>query len=248
VIWKLSLTTTTAYVSDVTKLSLSPPADTPAYHIVGAERPGRWLVTCDHATNRVPPEIGSLGLPESDMSRHIAYDIGTLGTSLALGKLLDAPVVHSDFSRLVIDPNRGEDDPTLIMQLYDGTIIPANRKIDAAERERRLDTYYRPYDAALAAMVSRRSDSVVLSIHSFTPQLAARPPRPWPIGVLFADDDRLSRALIAELSRDNALNVGINEPYGGHLPGDAVERHALRNGRHNTLIELRQDLIVRPED
>ncbi|MEM9349169.1 MAG: N-formylglutamate amidohydrolase [Pseudomonadota bacterium] len=213
------------------------------YHIIGRDRPSRWLITCDHATNRVPPDIGTLGLPAEDMARHIAYDIGALGVSLALGALLDAPVVHSDFSRLVIDPNRGEDDPTLIMQLYDGTIIPANRAMNDAERERRLNAYYRPYDAALAQMTARREDTIIVSIHSFTPQLNGRPKRPWEVGVLFAHDDRLSRALIAELARDESLTVGINEPYAGHLPGDAVDRHALRQGRHNTLIELRQDLI-----
>ncbi|MEM9224757.1 MAG: N-formylglutamate amidohydrolase [Pseudomonadota bacterium] len=200
-------------------------------------------MTCDHATNRVPPDIGTLGLPAEDMARHIAYDIGALGVSLALGALLDAPVIHSDFSRLVIDPNRGEDDPTLIMQLYDGTIIPGNRAMNGAERERRLNAYYRPYDAALAQMTARRDDTIIVSIHSFTPQLNGRPKRPWEVGVLFAHDDRLSRALIAELARDKSLTVGINEPYAGHLPGDAVDRHALRQGRHNTLIELRQDLI-----
>ncbi|MEM9435939.1 MAG: N-formylglutamate amidohydrolase [Pseudomonadota bacterium] len=213
------------------------------YHIIGQDRPSRWLITCDHATNRVPPDIGTLGLPAEDMARHIAYDIGALGVSLALGELLNAPVVHSDFSRLVIDPNRGEDDPTLIMQLYDGTIIPGNRAVNAAERERRLNAYYRPYDAALAQMTARRDDTIIVSIHSFTPQLNGRPKRPWEVGVLFAHDDRLSRALIAELARDESLTVGINEPYAGHLPGDAVDRHALRQGRHNTLIELRQDLI-----
>lgn len=216
------------------------------YHITGEDRPGRWLVTCDHATNRVPVEIGggSLGIGPQDMSRHIAWDVGAKGVALALGALLDSPVICSDFSRLVIDANRGEDDPTLVMKLYDGTIIPANRHVDAAEVERRLATMHRPYHAALARLAARREDTVILAIHSFTPQLLGRPPRPWHVGVLYAmADARLSRPLIARLQAEPGLCVGDNEPYAGYLPGDAIDRHALRMGRHNTLIEVRNDLI-----
>ena len=95
---------------------------TPAYQIEGEDRPGRWVVTCDHASNRVPETVagGDLGLPPEDMARHIAYDIGAAGLARALGAALDSPVILSDFSRLVIDPNRGEDDTTLCMKIYDG--------------------------------------------------------------------------------------------------------------------------------
>ena len=110
------------------------------FSITGAERKGPWLITCDHANNRVPQEInnGSLGLTAEDMNRHIAYDVGAKGLSLALGQHLMAPVLCSNFSRLVIDPNRGEDDPTLLMKLYDGSVIPGNRHADHAELSRRL--------------------------------------------------------------------------------------------------------------
>ena len=120
------------------------------------------------------------------MARHIAYDVGAAGLARALGEALDSPVICSDFSRLVIDPNRGEQDPTLVMKLYDGTIIPANRHVDAAEVERRLATLYRPYHAAYAALAARRPDTVILAIHSFTPCLKGRPPRPWHVGVLYS--------------------------------------------------------------
>jgi predicted N-formylglutamate amidohydrolase len=218
-----------------------------AYRIIGADRPSRWLITCDHASNRIPADIGggSLGISPADMNRHIAYDPGAAGLAVALGDYLDAPVILSDFSRLVIDPNRGEDDPTLIMKLYDGTIIPANRTVDAAETARRLETLYRPYHAAYARLAARRPDTVIVAIHSFTPALKGRPPRPWHIGVLHSHlDDRLSRALLQRLTAEPDLCVGDNEPYAGHLPGDAIDRHALQPGRHNTLIELRQDLIA----
>ncbi|MBR9762887.1 MAG: N-formylglutamate amidohydrolase [Rhodobacteraceae bacterium] len=218
------------------------------YQILGEGRPSRWLVTCDHAANTVPDFIagGSLGLPESEMARHIAYDPGAAGVTAALAERLDGPAILSNFSRLVIDPNRGEDDPTLLMKLYDGTIIPGNRHAGADELEARLAACYRPYHAALGQLVAARADRVYLSIHSFTPQLKGRPPRPWQIGVLYAADERLSAPLIKRLEREADLCVGANEPYGGHLPGDAVDRHAIANGLPNVLIELRNDVIATP--
>lgn len=220
-----------------------------AFEIIGEDRPGRWLVTCDHASNRVPDAFGgTLGLPESDMARHIAWDPGAAGVAQALARRLNSPAILTRFSRLVIDPNRGEDDPTLVMRLYDGTIIPGNRHADAVEVERRLDALYRPYHAAYEQLASRRADRVILAVHSFTPCLKGRAPRPWHVGVLYSHlDERLSRSLISGLERLPGLVVGDNEPYSGHLPGDAIDQHALRVGRHNTLIELRQDLIAAPE-
>lgn len=213
-----------------------------AYETIGVERTGPWLVTCDHATNRVPDWLGgTLGLAPEEMARHIAYDVGAKGLALALGQALNSPVICSDFSRLVIDPNRGEDDPTLVMKLYDGTIIPANRHVGVPERELRLERLYRPYHDAYADLAQNR---IILAIHSFTPCLKGRAPRPWQVGVLYSHlDARLSRAVIDELRHDPDLCVGDNEPYSGHLPGDAIDQHALRHGRHNTLIELRNDLI-----
>jgi len=217
----------------------------PAFEIVGADRPARWLITCDHASNWVPSEVGggSLGLSDQDMARHIAYDLGAAAVSRHLGDHLDAPVILSKFSRLVIDPNRGEDDPTILMKLYDGTIIPANRHADMAERERRLNAYYRPYHAAYADLAARNPDTIIVAVHSFTPQLNGRSPRPWEIGILSAADRRFADPLLARLRAEADLTVGDNEPYLGHLPGDAIDRHALQHGRHNALIELRHDLI-----
>jgi len=218
-----------------------------AYQIIGEDRPGRWLVTCDHASNRVPDWVGggSLGIAPADMARHIAWDVGAAGVTRALAMALDSPAILSDFSRLVIDPNRGEDDPTLVMRLYDGTIIPANRAIDAAGEEERLERLYRPYHAAYARLAARRADTVIVAVHSFTPCLKGRAPRPWHIGVLHSHlDTRFSLPLIARLRAEADLCVGDNEPYSGHLPGDAIDRHALGPRRHNTLIEIRNDLIA----
>ena len=216
-----------------------------AFTILGGDRPSRWLVTCDHATNRVPGWVGggSLGIAPEDMARHIAYDVGAAGLTRALAARLDAPAILSDFSRLVIDPNRGEDDPTLLMRIYDGTVIPANRHADAAERERRLDRLYRPYHAAYAELAASRPDRAICAIHSFTRQLRGRPRRPWAVGVLYSHrDERLGPALIREC-RELGWITGDNEPYSGHLEGDSIDRHALAHGRPNVLIEIRNDLI-----
>lgn len=232
----------------VSSSSAAPDAH-PPFQVVGAERQSRILVTCDHATNRVPADVagGSLGIGAEDMGRHIAYDVGAAGVTLALAEALDAPAILSDFSRLVIDPNRGEDDPTLVMKLYDGTLIPANRHVDEAEVERRLNALHRPYHQAYAELAARRPDTVIVAVHSFTPCLRGRAARPWHVGVLHAPaDGRLSRAFLARLEAEPDLCVGDNEPYLGHLPGDAIDRHAILMGRHNTLIELRNDLIETP--
>lgn len=218
-----------------------------AFEIVGEARASRWLVTCDHATNRVPEWVngGNLGICAEDMGRHIAYDVGAAGVTRFLAEALDAPAILSDFSRLVIDPNRGEDDPTLLMKLYDGTIIPANRHADTAELTERLERLHRPYHAAYEALAARRADTVICAIHSFTPCLKGRAPRPWQVGVLYSHlDERLALPLIDRLRAEPDLCVGDNEPYSGHLPGDAIDRHALQSGRPNILIEVRNDLIA----
>lgn len=222
-----------------------------SYEVLGETRNSRWLLTCDHASNRVPEWIngGDLGICAEDMSRHIAYDVGAAGVTEALAEVMDAPAVLSRFSRLVIDPNRGEDDPTLLMRLYDGTIIPANRNADRDDLELRLNRLYRPYHAAYAALAAAREDRVICAVHSFTPQLRGRPPRPWQIGILHSHlDTWLAELLIDRLRQETDLCVGDNEPYNGHLPGDAIDRHALKAGRPNVLIEIRNDLIQTPED
>jgi predicted N-formylglutamate amidohydrolase len=211
------------------------------------------LLLCDHATNRVPPVVagGDLGLPPEEMQRHIAYDIGARGVTLELARLMRAPALATCFSRLVIDPNRGEDDPTLVMRLYDGTIIPANRHVTPEEVERRLDAWHRPYHRAIDAAIDRIAGTgrppALVSIHSYTPQLKGRPPRPWQVGILWHHDGRLALPLLARL-RTDGFCVGDNEPYSGELEGDTMSRHGTGRGLAHVLIELRQDLIATPGD
>lgn len=225
--------------------------DETVFEHVGGAAGGRLLLLCDHASNAVPAFVGGdLGLPEAEMRRHIAYDIGARGVTLGLARRLEAEALLTRFSRLVIDPNRGEDDPTLVMRLYDGTVIPGNRHATAAEVERRLERLHRPYhravEAALEHTLAEGRTPAIVSIHSFTPQLKGRPPRPWHIGVLWHRDARLAHPLMERL-RGQGLCVGDNEPYSGELEGDTLSRHGTARGLPHVLIEIRQDLIATPE-
>lgn len=229
---------------------MAPPDPHPAFEMDDEEAPGPWVVTCDHASNAVPPWVagGDLGLSQEDMGRHIALDVGAAGLARALARALRSPCILARFSRLVIDPNRGEEDPTLVMRLYDGSVVPANRRLGPADVEERLDRLYRPYHAALAQLLAARPRAALLAVHSFTPRLRGRTPRPWHVGVLHSHlDGRLAGPLLRRLGREPGLCVGDNQPYGGHLPGDSVDRHALSTGRPNVLVEVRNDLIGTPE-
>jgi len=222
----------------------------PAFEIVAGRAGAGLVIIGDHASNRVPEELGDLGLPASEFRRHIAWDIGVEALARALAARLDVPAVLSRFSRLVIDPNRGDDDPTLVMRLSDGAVIPGNARIDAAERDRRIEAYWRPYDRAIretidAGFAAGRAP-VIFSLHSYTPVWRGWP-RPWHCGVLWDRDPRLPDLLIEQLRADPALVVGDNEPYDGALVGDTLYRHGTRRGLAHAILEVRQDLIADAE-
>ncbi|PZQ16154.1 MAG: N-formylglutamate amidohydrolase [Ancylobacter novellus] len=220
--------------------------EVPPFEVVEGRPGSRLVLTCDHASNRTPPELGDLGLGEEAFRRHIAYDIGMRGVTLKLAEALGAHAVLSTVSRLVIDPNRGEDDPTLLMRLSDGALIPANARVDGVEVERRLALYHRPYHAAVTATLDRIVDAgetpLILAMHSFTPAWKSVP-RPWHVGLLWDLDDRAAKPLIAALEAEGDLVVGDNEPYDGALLGDAMNRHGTGRGFPHALIEIRQDLV-----
>jgi predicted N-formylglutamate amidohydrolase len=207
------------------------------------------VILCDHARNALPQGYGTLGLEPSDLERHIAYDIGVEQLLRSLCARLGAPGVLAGFSRLLIDPNRGLDDPTLIMRISDGTIVPGNRDLDDAERQRRIDLYYRPYHTAIARLLDEAVASgrppAILSIHSFT-AVWRGVERPWHGGVLWNRDGRFALPLIERLRQERGLVIGDNEPYSGGLAGDTLDRHATGRGLADALIEIRQDLIGGP--
>jgi predicted N-formylglutamate amidohydrolase len=220
------------------------------FELVEGDRSRGLVLVADHAYRDLPDDYGDLGLPPAEFERHIAYDIGVESVTRHLAALCGAPAVMARFSRLLIDPNRGEDDPTLIRQLYDGTVVPGNYPLSEAERERRLERFYRPYHDAVAALVASVAEKsgkapFILSVHSFTPVMGGQA-RPWHAGVLWDMDHRAAWPLIEMLAADPALVVGDNEPYDGALRGDTMYRHAIVNGFAHALIEIRQDLIADP--
>jgi predicted N-formylglutamate amidohydrolase len=212
------------------------------------------LIVCDHASNVIPPGYGALGLPREALKRHIAYDIGAADVTRALAAELGAPAVLSTFSRLVIDPNRGLDDPTLVMRYSDGAIVPGNADADAPEISRRSALFWAPYRQEIAAtadaMLATGEPPAIVSIHSFTGVLRGAA-RPWKIGILWDRDGRIAEPLIEALRAEGDLaadEVGDNEPYDGALPGDTIDAIATSRGLANALIEVRQDLIAERKD
>lgn len=218
------------------------------YEIVDGDRAGGMVLVADHAFNALPEEYGNLGLPAAEFHRHIAYDIGVESVTRRLAALTGAPAAMARFSRLLVDPNRGPDDPTLIRQLYDGTVVPGNYPIKEEERQKRLENFYTPYHDAVAgliASVAAKSGAapLIISIHSFTPFMQGRE-RPWHVGILWDSDERAVRPLMEALRAEPGVMVGDNEPYDGALRGDTMFRHCTVNGYAHALIELRQDLVA----
>lgn len=229
-----------------------PTAADPAFRpcdLVAGDGDGRLILFCDHARNALPAAYGDLGLPRESLGRHIAYDIGAETVTRRLAALTHAPAALALFSRLLIDPNRGEDDPTLVMRISDGAVIPGNARIGAEEIARRIETYWRPYRLACAGMIDAAQAQglvpALLGIHSFTPCFRGEA-RPWQVGVLWDEDPRLARPLIEALRAEH-LDVGDNEPYDGALLGDSMYEHSTRRGLPGALIEIRQDLVATPE-
>jgi predicted N-formylglutamate amidohydrolase len=219
---------------------------TEAYTVLSGSIGAGALLLCDHACNAFPAGYETLGLAEAELDRHIAYDIGALAVTRAMAEALGAPAIHTHYSRLLIDPNRGADDPTLIMRLSDGAVIPGNRGLDAAERAKRIGAYYRPYHARIDALIDTYLQSgitpVLVSMHSFTDNWKGVP-RPWHVSVLWDRDPRFAVPLLQALSAEGDLIVGDNEPYHGALEGDCMWQHGTMRGLPHAIIEVRQDLI-----
>lgn len=216
--------------------------------VSGEGRRGPWLVICDHASNRIPRGFGDLGLAPSDRERHFAWDPGALGVAERLAGLLEAPLVASTVSRLVVDCNRDPAAPDLIARTGDGRPIPGNADLDEARRGARIALAHAPFHAAIERLVEARlargMEIRLVTVHSFTPVFLGQE-RPWHVGVVHDDDRRISDPLLAGLALDPTLVVGDNEPYS---PADRVyytlERHARGRGLACVMIEIRNDLLA----
>jgi predicted N-formylglutamate amidohydrolase len=227
------------------------PSEERVFRLLRPEGLPGLLLVCDHATNRIPESLGTLGLSAAERETHIAWDIGAGALTEALSQKLGAPAVLANFSRLVVDPNRGLDDPTLITALSDGILVPGNRNLTPAAREARIAKFYAPYHAAIGEALARArrkgSAPVIFSIHSFTPVWRGAM-RPWHLGILWNKDDRVVRPLLKRLRAERTFIAGDNEPYSGELPGDTMDQHGTALGLAHALIEVRQDLLAQASD
>jgi predicted N-formylglutamate amidohydrolase len=219
-----------------------------AYWILRPKGEGRFLFFCDHASNRVPAELDNLGLPESELSRHIAWDIGAAGVTAELSDIFDSPAILCRTSRLVVDCNRQLDARDLIPEVSDGTIVPGNHSLSADARRLRIEQWFDPYHSAIEAVIADREArgvaSIAVSIHSMTACLAGGE-RPWQIALSSHRDRTLVEPVLDALRRPGDVTVGDNEPYDLDPAVDySTPFHAMRRNMPCLQVEFRQDEIA----
>jgi predicted N-formylglutamate amidohydrolase len=222
----------------------------PAFTVHHPDAASPFLLTCDHAGRRIPRRLGDLGLPENELHRHIAWDIGAAGLARWLADRLDAWLIEQTYSRLVIDCNRPLHSPTSIVTLSERTEVPGNRGLAPAEIEARRREIFAPYHARTVQELDRRQaagrPTVLVTVHSFTPVFLDAA-RAWHLGVLYQRDTRLAHALLEVLREDGAWTVGDNQPYAVSDASDyAIPVYGEGRGLLHVELEVRQDLIAEP--
>jgi len=210
-----------------------------AWSLLGTPRFGGILVVSDHASNHVPDDI-DLGIDPALLTQHIAVDIGVAEVGAIMAERPGIAAFQAGASRLVCDCNREEHAPAVIPIASDGHAIPGNA-LDHAGHQARLERFFHPYHNALATLLNSHPPALILSLHSFTPQLASSDePRPWHCGVLYNHDDRAARIAITLLEAEG-LTVGDQQPYSGQVLNYTMNRHAEADGRPYLGVEVRQD-------
>jgi len=222
--------------------------DVPPVHEGNTKGRSPFLLTCDHYGRLIPRILGDLGLPTSELTRHIAWDPGIAGVADALSKHLDAHLVAQRYSRLVIDCNRPPQASSSIPRISEATVIPGNEALARDAVEARREAIFDPYHRRIREVIDRRLresiPTVLVSLHSFTPVYAGVT-RPWHIGTLYHRDTTLPPLLLKLLRAEADLVVGDNEPYAVSDETDyTIPVHGEARGLMNTGIEIRQDLIA----
>ncbi|MEM7024337.1 MAG: N-formylglutamate amidohydrolase [Pseudomonadota bacterium] len=207
-----------------------------------------FVFLCDHAGLRLPRALGDLGLPASELERHIAYDIGIWPVAQALAQRFQAPLVAQTYSRLVIDCNRPTHVPQSIPQISEWTEIPHNSDLSLAERQARIDALFDPYHGRIETLLDDRASrglpTILIAMHSFTPVYKGEQ-RPWALGLLYNRDDRLAAPLLALMNQDSAPYIGDKLPYAVDDTSDySLPVHGEQRGLLHVGFELRQDLLA----
>jgi predicted N-formylglutamate amidohydrolase len=224
------------------------PDDPPPVRVLRPDGRSDFVLTADHAGRTIPKRLGMLGLPESELARHIAWDIGIAGVTERLSEALDAVAVLQNYSRLVIDSNRQPGLDSSIPTISELTPIPSNESLSSAEREARRREIFQPYHDRIEQLLEARRASgrrtLLIAMHSFTPVFKGIA-RKVEVGILYNRDPRLPHIILELLRHDGDLAVGDNEPYAvGDLSDYTVPVHGETRGLPHVEIEIRQDLIA----
>lgn len=211
---------------------------------------GWFLLTGDHAGNRVPRRLGNLGLPQAELDRHIGIDAGIAELGRMLARLLDSPFVAQRYSRLVIDCNRSPDHPASITAVSDDVAVPGNQALGEEAGEARRAEVFAPYHRTVARLLAERArrgqQTVFVALHSFTPVLAGKE-RPWDIGVMYGGGDTsFARALLTLLRAEPDWRIGDNQPYALDTTDFSVPYHAYEARLPYVEIEVRADRLAGP--
>ena len=223
-------------------------SDTPPVFELNATGRSPFLFTSDHYGRLIPKPLGDLGLPETELTRHIAWDIGIAGVADRLSNMLGAHLIAQRYSRLVIDCNRPPRVASSIPRLSEATTIPGNEGLSREDAELRrraiFDPYHRRIDEVIDRRLAAKQPTILVSLHSFTPVYAGVR-RPWHIGTLYHRDKALPPLLLKALRAEGDLVIGDNEPYAVSDETDyTIPVHGEARGLTNSGIEIRQDLIA----
>ncbi|WP_406647468.1 N-formylglutamate amidohydrolase [Aliisedimentitalea scapharcae] len=217
--------------------------------VLNPDGTGRVVILCEHASRRIPQHYGDLGLKPSDRDSHAAWDPGARDLALALSRALDAPVVAATVSRLVYDCNRPPDAASAMPTKSELIQVPGNADLTQSDRDARTRAVYDPFCVAVNSVLDARGpDTIVVTVHSFTPTYFGQP-RAVELGLLHDTDSRLVDTMLAHADRIPQRHVARNEPYG---PADGVTHslclHALSRGLANVMLEVRNDLLRTPDE
>lgn len=223
-------------------------AEVPPVLEINPDSRSPFLFTCDHYGRLIPSSLGDLGLPASELERHIAWDIGIAGVATRLANDLGVHLIAQRYSRLVIDCNRPFESPGSIPLISEATEIAANGGLNKDQILARRRDIFSPYHERIEDVLDTRAafglPTILVSLHSFTPVYAGVK-RPWHIGTLYHRDTRLPPLFLEFLRAEGDLVIGDNEPYAVSDASDyTIPVHAERRGLINSGLEIRQDLIA----